>query len=102
MKSRVRIYTLEEQIQEACRISVDDHRRSERIGSWIGSWIEMACIILISAVLIPMLIAGGVLMSAVMIGLVHGAMAIVAVCPWVVLFVIVAVMVPERTEPNRR
>jgi hypothetical protein len=42
------------------------------------------------------------LMSAVMIGLVHGAMAIVAVCPWVVLFVIVAVMVPERTEPNRR
>lgn len=98
MKSRVRIYTLEEQIQDACRISIDDYRRSERIGSWI----EMACIILISAVLIPMLIAGVVLMSAVMIGLVHGAMAIVAVCPWVVLFVIVAVMVPERTEPNRR
>jgi len=97
MKSRVRIYTLEEQIQEACRISVDDHRRSERVRSWI----EMAYVTLISAVLIPILIAGGVLMVYVMNGAVHGAMAIVAACPWVI-FLVIAVMVPERTEPNRR
>jgi hypothetical protein len=109
MKSRVRIYTLEEQIQDACRINIDEHRRSERARSfWVGIlprdpalWIEVGCLTLICAVLIPVLIAGVVLMFAVMIGAVHGAMALVAACPWVI-FLVMAAMVPERTEPNRR
>lgn len=105
MGSRVRISTLEEQIRDACRINIIEHRRAARRQSyWSGIlprdpalWIEMACITLIIAVLIPVLIASIALLFFVLIGVVHVAMAIVAASPWAILLIAV-LMMSDRTE----
>ncbi len=99
MGSRIRIYTLEEQIRDACRINIIEHRRAARrlLPRDLALWIEMACITLIVAVIIPVLIASIALMFFVLIGVVHVAMAIVAASPWAILLIAV-LMMSDRTE----